>query len=246
MEKNIYDTPEFFAEYSSLSKSQKGLECAEEWPPLRTLLPDPTGMRVMDIGCGFGWFSRWVTEAGAESVRAIDGSENMLNKAREMTSDRSIRYEQADLETIAFENEEEATCDLVFSCLVLHYVANLERLIYQIHRVLAPGGSFVFCTEHPIFTASSNAAPINDKEIGKLCWPLEGYRQEGVRQTDWLVKGFRKQHRTMGSYIRILLEVGFRIAGFDEGYMSPGNVQEMYGWEGMDVPKYLMISAVKK
>ncbi|KAJ4128001.1 hypothetical protein NW768_008285 [Fusarium equiseti] len=209
MTKNIYDTPEFFAEYSSFSKQKKGLEYAEEWPPLRALLPDPTGIRVMDIGCG-------------------------------------IRYEKADLEIIVFDKEEEDAYGLVFSSLVLHYVVNLENLVHQIHRVLTPGGSFVFCTEHPIFTAPSKAEPFDHKATGRLCWPLEGYRQEGVRQTDWLVKGFQKQHRTLAGYINVLLKVGFEITGFDEGYLSRGKVQELHGWEGMDVPKYLMISAVKK
>ncbi|CAG7563468.1 unnamed protein product [Fusarium equiseti] len=246
MSKNIYDTPEFFAEYSSFSKQKKGLECAEEWPPLRALLPSPTGIRVMDIGCGFGWFSRWAKEEGAASVRAIDGSENMLNKARQMTNNSAIGYEKADLETITFEKEEEDTYSLVFSSLVPHYVVNLERLVNQIHRVLVPGGSFVFCTEHPIFTAPSIAEPVDDKKTGKQCWPLEGYRQEGVRQTNWLVEGFQKQHRTMASYINMLLRAGFEITGFDEGYLSPGKVLELHGWDGMDVPKYLMISAAKK
>ncbi|KAJ4017661.1 hypothetical protein NW752_001566 [Fusarium irregulare] len=246
MAKNIYDTPEFFAEYSSFTKQKNGLEYAEEWPLLRALLPDPTGIKAMDIGCGFGWFSRWAMEVGAESVRAIDGSENMLNKAREMTRNNNILYEKADLETIVFDKDEEDTYGLIFSSLVLHYVVNLESLFHQIHRVLTDGGSFVFCAEHPIFTAPSIAEPFNNKETGKLCWPLERYQEEGVRQTDWLVKGFQKQHRTMASYINILLKVGFEITGFDEGYLSTGKIQELHGWERLDVPKYLMISAVKR
>ncbi|KAL4731298.1 hypothetical protein ACLX1H_000263 [Fusarium chlamydosporum] len=247
MTTNIYDTPEFFAEYSSFEKSKKGLQYAAEWPQLRALLPNPSGMKVLDIGCGVGWFSRWAIEAKAKSVRAIDGSENMLNKAREMTDADNIDYEQANLDVIEFKQEEKATFDLAFSDLVLHYIINLEGLVKQIHHALVPGGSFVFCTEHPIFTAPLNAEPVTDKKVGRRYWPVKGYQQEGVRQTDWLMKGFQKQHRTLASYVNILLKSGFDITGLDEGYLSNDKASELHGWYGgLDVPKYLMISAAKK
>ena len=36
------------------------------------------GLRVVDLGCGFGWFCRWAREHGAASVLGLDVSENML------------------------------------------------------------------------------------------------------------------------------------------------------------------------
>jgi hypothetical protein len=65
---NIYDNAGFFAGYAQLRRSIDGLDGAPEWPTLRSMLPDATGKRVVDLGCGFGWFCRWAREAGAASV----------------------------------------------------------------------------------------------------------------------------------------------------------------------------------
>ena len=59
MTQNIYDNPEFFEGYSRLSRSVEGLDGAAEWPALKALLPELRGLRVVDLGCGFGWFCRW-------------------------------------------------------------------------------------------------------------------------------------------------------------------------------------------
>ena len=81
MTQNIYDDEDFFREYSRLPRSVAGLDAAPEWPALRALLPDLDGLTVVDLGCGFGWFCRWVREQGAASVLGIDASEKMLARA---------------------------------------------------------------------------------------------------------------------------------------------------------------------
>ena len=66
---------------SGLRRSIEGLDGAPEWPALRSMLPNMAGRRVVDLGCGFGWFSRWAAQAGAASVLGIDLSANMLERA---------------------------------------------------------------------------------------------------------------------------------------------------------------------
>src|SRR5215510_10880090 len=55
MTQNIYDNPEFFEGYGKLPRSIEGLAGAAEWPALRALLPVPGGLRILDLGCGYGW-----------------------------------------------------------------------------------------------------------------------------------------------------------------------------------------------
>src|SRR5215469_7143200 len=150
MTQNIYDNPEFFAGYSRLDRSVEGLEGAAEWPSLRALLPDMTGLRVVDLGCGFGWFCRWAREQGAAEVLGIDVSEKMLARARAHTVDPAIAYRKADLEHLQLAP---ASFDVIYSSLVLHYIERLGDLLAQVHRALVPGGRFVFSAEHPVFTA---------------------------------------------------------------------------------------------
>src|SRR5690348_16942353 len=123
MTHNIYDTPDFFREYSRLERSQRGLDGAWEWPLLRSLLPDLKDKRVLDLGCGFGWFARWARRQGAASVLGLDVSQNMLERARQMTNDYAIEYRRDDLETAELP---EGSFEFVFSALALHYIEDLQ------------------------------------------------------------------------------------------------------------------------
>jgi ubiquinone/menaquinone biosynthesis C-methylase UbiE len=169
MTQNIYDNPEFFAGYSRLGRSLEGLNGAAEWPALRALLPDMRGRRVVDLGCGFGWFCRWARQQGAAEVLGIDVSEKMLTRARAETADAAITYLSADLERVELPN---AAFDVAYSSLALHYIENLGRLLGTVHRALVPGARFVFSAEHPIFTAPANpgwSAGAN----GRKTWPID-------------------------------------------------------------------------
>lgn len=98
------------------------------------------GARVVDLGCGFGWFCRYARAQGAAHVLGIDISEKMLAKANAMTSDGAITYQNADLEAVELP---ETFFNLAYSSLALHYLRNLERLIAQIIARSYPAvGSF--------------------------------------------------------------------------------------------------------
>src|SRR5499427_1839668 len=140
MTQNIYDNPEFFAGYSRLGRSVEGLEGAPEWPALRALLPDLRDLRVVDLGCGFGWFCRWARQQGAAQVLGIDVSERMLARARASTQDTAITYTRADMEHLELSPE---SFNLVYSSLALHYIEHLNELLSEVYRSLIPGGSLV-------------------------------------------------------------------------------------------------------
>src|SRR5476649_1326315 len=100
MTQNIYDDEAFFAGYSRLGRSVEGLDGAPEWPALRAVLPDLRGLRVLDLGCGFGWFCRWARQNGAAQILGIDVSEKMLARSRATTEDAAITYTRADMECL--------------------------------------------------------------------------------------------------------------------------------------------------
>ena len=205
MTQNIYDNDEFFAGYSRLPRSVEGLEGAPEWPALQALLPDLRWRRVLDLGCGFGWFCRWARERGAVHIEGIDVSDKMLARARATTADATVLYVRADLERLALRA---ASFDVVYSSLALHYIVDLERLLAEVRQTLVPGGSLVFSVEHPIMTAPALPGWSAD-DAGRKVWPISGYLDEGPRSTDWLTKGVVKQHRTLATYINLLLRLGF-------------------------------------
>ena len=212
MTQNIYDNEEFFEGYSRLPRSVEGLEGAPEWTALRALLPDLRGLKVLDLGCGFGWFCRWARQKGAAHVLGVDVSERMLARSRTATQDTAITYTRADMEHLELSPE---SFDVVYSSLALHYIEGLEGLLSAVYRSLVPGGSLVFSVEHPIFTAPADPKWSLDA-AGRKTWPIDAYLDEGPRSTDWLTKGVIKQHRTVATYINMLLRLGFAISHVEE------------------------------
>jgi SAM-dependent methyltransferase len=240
MAQNVYDTPDFFEGYSQLGRSVHGLAGAAEWPVIQTLLPDLIGMRVVDLGCGFGWFSRFAAGEGAASVLGLDLSENMIAKARAENAHAAITYEIADLERTELRP---SAFDLAYSSLAFHYLEDFGRLVAQVHAALVPGGKFVFTIEHPIYMASARPGWRTD-EAGQRYWPVDGYSVEGRRTTDWLAKGVVKYHRTIATTLNALIDGGFAIRRVVEWHPSPDEVTANPALaEELDRPMILMVSA---
>lgn len=241
MAQNVYDDPDFFAAYAQFSRSQHGLEGAPEWPSVRALLPDLKGIRVIDLGCGYGWFCRYAREQGATEVTGYDLSERMLARAQSLTSEGTIRYLRADLEELTLAP---GSADLVYSSLAVHYLADLGRLFGNVFETLSPGGSWVFSTEHPLYMAPSH--PHWVEREGRRVWPVDRYSVEGARTTNWLAEGVVKYHRMLGTTINLLLAHGFALSHVEEWRPTENDLLTHPEWaEELDRPTFLIVSARK-
>jgi SAM-dependent methyltransferase len=237
---NIYDDPDFQAGYRRLARSEDGLAGAPEWPAVRSLLPDLQGRDVVDLGCGYGAFARWAGESGAALVDAFDLSEQMLQRAVQLTDPSDvITYARADLDTLTLPA---AAYDVAYSALVLHYPMDLPRFVAMVHAALRPGGSFVLTCEHPVYSAPSRPEWI--ERDGGRAWPLDRYADEGERIRDWLAPGVRKQHRTIGTLLNALLDAGFAIRRVLESLPSLDEVAADADLAlERDRPMFLMVAA---
>jgi SAM-dependent methyltransferase len=243
MTQNIYDDESFFRGYSALPRSVQGLEGAPEWPTLQAMLPPVQDRRVIDLGCGFGWFCRWAAAQGAAQVAGFDVSERMLERARQETQDARICYSRADLEALSLSP---GAWDLAYSSLALHYIAGLPRLLGEIHRALVPGGALVFSVEHPIYTAPRQPGWVKHSS-GRPVWPLDGYLDEGARSTDWLAKGVIKQHRTVAGYVNALLACGFSLQRIEEWGPDAAQIAAHPEWaQERERPMFLLMAAVRQ
>jgi SAM-dependent methyltransferase len=209
MPQNVYDDPEFYVGYERLRRTGTGLNAILEQPALWTLLPASLeGMRVLDLGCGFGDFARKARSLGARAVVGIDVSKRMLARATELTQDTGISYRRASVEHLDGDGE---PFDLVVSSLVLHYVQDYPAAVARVARLLVPGGRFVFSVEHPICTARPEQQWVRDTGGQALFWPVDTYRPEGERRTRWFVEGVVKYHRTIETYVNELIRSGFTL-----------------------------------
>lgn len=118
-----------------------------ERPNILALLPEVAGRDLLDAGCGPGHSVESFVHRGAR-VTGIDRSMRMIEIARERLGGRA-RLVHADVGALRGIIDD-ASIDLVFSSLVVHYVENLATMFAEWARVLRPGGRIVFSTVHPI------------------------------------------------------------------------------------------------
>lgn len=104
------------------------------------------GLRVLDMGCGYGSFTRLFDEMGAEAV-GCDGSEKMLQMAEKSVP--NARFDIVDLNgPLPYDNE---SFDVVFCNQVLMDIEDIETAVAEAERVLKSGGTFWFSIVHPAF-----------------------------------------------------------------------------------------------
>lgn len=141
-------------------------------PAVLSLLPDVTGKRVLDAGCGPGAYAEWLLDHGAQVV-AVDANEKMLAHARERTGDRAefhLANLNAPLDFLA-----DASFDLVICPLVLDYIRDWTPLFREFQRVLRPGGVLVFSHGHPASEFFLYYADGNYHEVEQVSWEWTGF-----------------------------------------------------------------------
>ena len=166
------------------------------------------GLRVLDLGCGFGDFARKARQEGAASVIGIDISTNMVAEAARRPDDPGIEYHCTSIERFDWTG---APFDVVVSSLALHYVKDYTAAVARVAGLLVTGGRFVFSVEHPVCTAMARQQWIRNAEGRALYWPIDDYRLEGPRHTTWFVEGVVKYHRTIETYVNGLIQSGFTL-----------------------------------
>lgn len=242
MSQNIYDNQAFFDGYAQLPRSQFGLDGAPEWASIQAILPDLHGKRVIDLGCGYGWFCRSARAAGAAETIGIDLSEKMLARARELTQDPGIHYQTGDLGKLTLPSQ---TFDLVYSSLAFHYLPDLGPLFATLYQALQPGGSLIFTTEHPIYTCAVPQGWLIDGE-GQRSWAVNNYQNEGQRVSNWLADGVIKYHRTLGTTLNALIAAGFTLRHMNEWGPDAGQIAMNPALaEEAERPMMVLISAQK-
>jgi SAM-dependent methyltransferase len=117
-----------------------------ERPAMLSLLPPLANARVLDAGCGSGWYCEYLLNHGAK-VTAVDYNDQFVELTKARVSNRA-RVLQADLaEPLEFAQPGEF--DLVICPLVLHYLKDWEPVLREFQRILRVSGLLAFSTHHP-------------------------------------------------------------------------------------------------
>jgi ubiquinone/menaquinone biosynthesis C-methylase UbiE len=112
------------------------------------LLPDLNGKKVLEIGCGRGDFSIWLSGKypGAQIV-ATDFSAAAIDIARSKApaSSSNVQFQVENAEQLTFADN---TFDWIISCETMEHVFHPQKMASEINRVLRPGGKFILTTEN--------------------------------------------------------------------------------------------------
>lgn len=112
---------------------------------LRNYEADLTGARVLEIGCGTGLNTVWISGL-ARKVTACDHSEQMLALARKRAEADHVDFHPIDLTR---HWPFDAVYDVIVDQLVLEHIDDLGHIYDEAKRLLVPGGKFIITELHP-------------------------------------------------------------------------------------------------
>jgi ubiquinone/menaquinone biosynthesis C-methylase UbiE len=160
---------------------------------VRAALAAAPGERVLDVGCGPGFYcAELVEEVGPQGlIVGVDASPHMLDlAARRCQGHGNVGFRQADATSLPVES---SSFDAAVCVQVLEYVPDVPAALAELHRALRPGGRVV----------------VWDVDWATVSWhSLDPPRMERVLRT-W------EEHLTHPSLPRTLA-AALRAAGFDQ------------------------------
>ena len=154
------------------------------------------GMKVLELGCGTGYFTRELARSGADIV-AVDVSPELLEIAKANRSAPNVGYE---IQNACAMTYRDAVFDSVVGSSVLHHL-EIKEALHEIYRVLKIGGRIYFTEPNmlnPQIAIQKNIPWIKRKlgdspdETAFFRWPLRrllkttGFRDVQINPFDFL------------------------------------------------------------
>ena len=161
-----------------------------------------TGEKVLDLGCGYGFFTDYFRSIGADAI-GVDGSEKMIEIAK-------YRYPMTDFSVMditipfTFENNH---FDVVFANQVLMDIDNIDFVFSECNRILKSGGIFYYSIVHPAFY---DCNWLKDESGNKYAKVITNYiKPYHFTQEFW--GGTEHFHRPLSYYLNLAIKNGFEL-----------------------------------
>lgn len=187
------------------------------------------GKTILELGCGNGYRGPQFISRGAKRLILMDISKYNINFAREKCPDKKAEFIVHD--ATKKWPVKSASCDIVFSTMMLNEISNIKTPIHEVYRVLQNHGKFIFSITHPsfdLYVYAQERAGLKSKKIKGLGnYFRRGYTKFllgiNTSHTNRLVdkkynKDFELEHyqRPLSDYFNQLVEAGFTVDRIDE------------------------------
>jgi ubiquinone/menaquinone biosynthesis C-methylase UbiE len=210
---------------------------------------DVAGMRLLDVGCGSGYFSREMARRGARVV-GVDISPRMIEHGRrhEAAAPLGIEYLAEDAADVARRFDHQSF-DMVVSCMALQDMPDIPAVLRAVHEVLRPRGRFVVSITHPC-----TDTPFREwrrDEVGrKCCLCVDRYFDRVAVEYAW--RGWEYDFRTPALHVPLedwfawILGAGFELRSFREPRPTAEALRARPDLEdAAKIPYYVMLELVR-
>ena len=226
-------------------------------PAFLGMLPDVSGLRGVDIGCGEGHNTRLVARRGAR-MTALDICPTFVSHAREKEAGEplGIEYHVASAVEMPFAD---ASFDFATGFMSFMDIPEQDRVIAEAHRVLKPGGFLQFSICHPCF-ATPKWGWVRDEEgrrVAVTCGDYFRMRQGEVEEwifgaaspeqrAKWPKFKVPRFFRILSDWVNLLADAGFRIERMAEPHADDETVRQCPDVDDTRVVAYFLITRCRK
>jgi len=187
-------------------------------PVIFKIIGDVKNRRVLEIGCGNGYFSRFLAKRGAH-VTGVDLSDRLLKFAiaREKANPLGIKYLTRDAANLY--DLKSKSFDIVVANMSLMDIANAKGAIKEVSRVLKRGGRFIFSITHPVFCDFRQQWVIIREGGKKYFARATGkYLSSSVEKRTLWASGIKatEYHRSVETYFGYLRSANLFVSDFKE------------------------------
>lgn len=174
-----------------------------------------TGKHVLDLGCGEGYVSRLMAQAGAQSVFGIDISSEMVGRARHAAANGApcpMTFQNGNaVNFCAFPREQ---FDRVIAVFMVSYLscAEMTDVFRTVRSRLPPGGRFIFTVPHPFLPyVRRQEKPVYFDPKGRDYFAGVDESYEGyIWRRDGMPVPVSYMHKTFADYFNAMAAAGFQ------------------------------------
>ena len=226
-------------------------------PAFFALLPDLSGNRVLDIGCGEGYNTRILAKRGAVMV-GVDISSAMIDAARAEEHRRPLGIEYHLVGGNELGRFENGSFDAVISTMAIMDMADYTGCVREVNRVLKSGGLFQFSITHSCTMTRTWQWVENEKGdlqgvvVGNYFGLQKSAPEKEIDQWYFTAappdvrektKPFRvpRFFRTLSEYFNTLTETGFKVDRLVEPFADETAVEQCPNVADTRIVPYFLI-----